>query len=83
MEQAWQSTRATDTITAYRFFLSEYGDSNPHAFEARMRISELEEITKQLYIDLFDDMRENMLKFNNHVMEALFGRVPPTDEQLQ
>ena len=83
LEQAWQSTRATDTITAYRFFLSEYGDSNPHAFEARMRISELEEITKQLYIDLFDDMRENMLKFNNHVMEALFGRVPPTDEQLQ
>lgn len=82
-EQAWQATRSTDTISAYRFYLNTYGDNARHAYEAKMRIEELNQYVQQLYIDLFDDMRENMMYYKGNVMEALFGKVPPTDEMRQ
>lgn len=79
-EQDWQTTCATNTISAYEFYLNSYGDNDPHAYEAKMNIQELIKIIKQCYDDLFEDMREDMMKYKPNVMNALFGRYPASEE---
>ncbi len=82
-EQAWIVAKNTDTISAYQFYLGKYPNDNSHRFEAEMRIEELEKIKKQIYDDLFDDMRDNMMKYQPDVMQVLFGEMPATDELRQ
>ena len=80
-EQDWQTSRTTDTIPAYNFYLNTYGeDTAIHAFEAKMRIQELIGQQQRLYEELFADMRDDMMKYKANVMQVLFGKVPPTDE---
>ena len=83
-EADWQSTRATDTINAYNFYLNTYGENTAiHAYEAKMRIQELIGITQRLYTDLFEDMRDDMMKYKANVMQVLFGKLPATDEMRE
>lgn len=80
-EQDWQTSRTTDTIPAYHFYLGTYGENTAiHAFEAKMRIQELIGQQQRLYEELFADMRDDMMKYKANVMQVLFGKVPPTDE---
>ena len=80
-ENNWQTTRNTDTKSAYEFYLNNYGwDTAIHAYEAKMRIEELGKIYQQRYEDLFDDMRDDMMKYKANVMQVLFGKIPATEE---
>lgn len=80
-EQDWQTSRTTDTLAAYNFYLNTYGEDRAiHAFEAKMRIQELIGLQQRLYEDLFADMRDDMMKYKANVMQVLFGKMPPTDE---
>lgn len=79
-EKAWQVSQATDTISSYEFYLNTFGwDKAIHAYEAKMRIEELRKIYQQRYEDLFDDMREDMMKYKANVMNYLFGKMPATE----
>ena len=80
-EKAWQGACNMNTIAAYEMYLRKYGDGAMHAFEAEVKIDQLKTGVQQLYDDLYADMRLDIEKYKYNVMQVLFGRVPPTDEQ--
>lgn len=80
-EKAWQAACAMNAITGYEMYLKKYGDGAIHAFEAEVKIDELKRVEKQLYDDLYVDMRLDLNKYKAGVMQVLFGKVQPTDEQ--
>lgn len=79
-ERAWQSACSMNTIAAYKYYLSVYGETAVHAFDCNVRIQELEVAQQRIYEDLFEDMRSDILKYKANVMNVLFGKMPPTDE---
>lgn len=79
-ERDWQNSCSMNTIAAYKYYLSNYGDNAIHAFDANVKIQELNVVQQRLYEDLFEDMREDILKYKANVMNVLFGKMPPTDE---
>lgn len=82
-EENWQTACSMNTIQAYEFYLSNYGDDARYALEAKSAIACVYGppiVDSFPFEDLFADMRENMLKYKADVMCVLFGKIPPTDE---
>lgn len=79
-ERDWQTACSMNTIPAYKYYLSTYGENAIHAFDAKVKIQELEAAHQHLYEDLFEDMRNDILKYKANVMGVLFGKMPPTDD---
>lgn len=81
-KQDWNCACNVNSIDSYRYYLSQHEDEDAqHTFEANMNIEKLIIAQRQLYEDLFKDMRENILDYKYNTMQVLFGKYLPSEEQ--
>lgn len=80
-EKAWQAACNMNTIQGYEMYLRKYGPDAIHAFEAEVKIDEIKERMRQLYEDLFADMRLDLEKYKAPIMRILFNKTQPDEAQ--
>lgn len=81
-ESDWLGACSVNTIDGYNYYLNSHGNRALHDFEARMKVKELEDQKRQLFQDLFDDMRSNVKQYKAPEMRLLYGLTTPTEAML-